>query len=82
MRKAVLGLTKVAFIERWPSYRVGTIHHHSCKPLTTIPKIPHQNPSPSPMSKYGSGHHALSSVSPGSGIPYSAADTWVQTVKQ
>ena len=30
MRKAVLGLTKVAFIERWPSYSVATIDKSHC----------------------------------------------------
>ena len=30
MGKAVLGLTKVAFIERWPSYRVATIDRFHC----------------------------------------------------
>ena len=28
--EAVLGLTKVAFMERWPSYREATINGISC----------------------------------------------------
>ena len=28
--KALLGLTKVAFIERWPYYRVATIRRFHC----------------------------------------------------
>ena len=28
--KALSGLTKVALIERWPSYRVATIHRFHC----------------------------------------------------
>ena len=31
--KALLGLTKVAFIERWPYYRVATIRRFHCIPV-------------------------------------------------
>ena len=33
MGKALSGLTKVAFIERWPSYRVATIDRFHCTVL-------------------------------------------------